>query len=139
MRRSIIYYLLKPCSTIKPLLKPCSNRSCPRLCRGSVVAIDSAVPRREEGTRTDDDVSTSSMVSLSRGLPSVPSIHSMHSPSRLPPYAPMGQHSAASSAFVDAHDSPSVSFEVQPLHAGPPPFVGLGLVCLTSLFALPLS
>ena len=45
--------------------------------RGSVVAIDSAVPRREEGVRTDDDLSTSSMVSLSRGLPSVPSIHSL--------------------------------------------------------------
>lgn len=28
-----------------------------------MVAIDSAVPRREEGTRTDDDMSASSMVS----------------------------------------------------------------------------
>ncbi|CAL8463515.1 g3049 [Coccomyxa elongata] len=35
--------------------------------KGSVVAIDSAVPRREEGTRTDDDVSTSSMQVMDLG------------------------------------------------------------------------
>lgn len=84
--------------------------------RGSVVAIDSAVPRREEGTRTDDDVSTSSMVSLSRGLPSVASIHSMHSPSHLPSY---GHSAAASAAFVDSHNAPSVSLEVQPCMRNP--------------------
>ena len=78
-----------------------------------MVAIDSAVPRREEGTRTDDDLSASSMVSLSRGLPSVPSIHSMQSPSRLPAYGTTGK-SHASAAFQDSHESPTLSLEVQP-------------------------
>ena len=34
-----------------------------------MIAIDSAVPRREEGTRTDDDMSASSMVSHPGRLP----------------------------------------------------------------------
>jgi hypothetical protein len=77
-----------------------------------VVAIDSAVPRREEGTRTDDDVSTSSMVSLSRGLPSVPSIPSMPSPSHLCP-AHLAGSTGSGGGFSDARELPSTAaFEV---------------------------
>lgn len=47
--------------------------------RGSMIAIDSAVPRREEGTRTDDDMSASSMVSHPGRLPaSLPHHTSVH-------------------------------------------------------------
>lgn len=81
-------------------------------CRGSIVAIDSAVPRREEGARTDDDMSTSSMVSLSRGLPSVPSIASMPSPSHLSAAyqqsaGPMAGSSGSGTTFVDPCELPS--------------------------------
>ena len=80
--------------------------------RGSVVAIDSAVPRREEGMRTDDDLSASSMVSLSRGLPSVPSIPSMHSPSH---HQHPGHHLGGGGHHSGGYlDVPTTTLEVGP-------------------------
>ena len=108
------------CCAAPQILTPKLLIPYPLPCRGSVVAIDSAVPRREEGARTDDDLSASSMVSLSRGLPSVPSIPSLHSPpSHHPQQAAQQQHPGAqhhpggphhpSSAYLDA---PAVTLEV---------------------------
>lgn len=44
-----------------------------KLCRGSTIAIDEAAPRREE-----DAAPSHSQASITRGLPSIPSIASLH-------------------------------------------------------------